>query len=80
MTRSWADRMVEIKACSWFVSPFPVADPFRYWGDLSWKDAERMLLLCEEGTFLLRDSRSENHLFTLSYRFDGNHFKRRGCL
>ncbi|CAL2028484.1 unnamed protein product [Caenorhabditis brenneri] len=40
-----------------------------YWGDLDWKWAERLLLLCPVGYFLIRDSRSETHLFTVSYHF-----------
>ncbi|CAB07386.2 SH2 domain-containing protein [Caenorhabditis elegans] len=40
-----------------------------YWGDLDWKWAERLLLLCPIGYFLIRDSRSETHLFTVSYHF-----------
>ncbi|CAJ0595259.1 unnamed protein product [Cylicocyclus nassatus] len=55
-TRSWAKRLAELKACPW------------YWGDLSWRNAEKLLLLCEEGSFLVRDSHSENHLFTISYK------------
>uniref|UniRef100_A0A1I7X1L7 Suppressor of cytokine signaling 7 n=1 Tax=Heterorhabditis bacteriophora TaxID=37862 RepID=A0A1I7X1L7_HETBA len=54
--RSWADRLSELKACSW------------YWGDLPWRTAERLLMKCDDGSFLVRDSRSENHLFTVSYR------------
>ncbi|VDN20294.1 unnamed protein product [Cylicostephanus goldi] len=42
----------------------------RYWGDLSWRNAEKLLLLCEEGSFLVRDSHSENHLFTISYKHE----------
>ncbi|KAJ1356109.1 hypothetical protein KIN20_013755 [Parelaphostrongylus tenuis] len=55
-TRSWAKRLSELKACPW------------YWGDLSWRTAEKLLLLCENGSFLVRDSHSDNHLFTVSYR------------
>ncbi|ETN77574.1 SH2 domain protein [Necator americanus] len=58
-TRSWAKRLAELKACPW------------YWGDLSWRNAEKLLMLCEEGSFLVRDSHSDNHLFTVSYRHEG---------
>ncbi|RCN32440.1 hypothetical protein ANCCAN_21747 [Ancylostoma caninum] len=27
-------------------------------------------MLCEEGSFLVRDSHSDNHLFTVSYRHE----------
>ncbi|CAI5437917.1 unnamed protein product [Caenorhabditis angaria] len=49
----------ELYDCSW------------YWGDLDWRWAERLLLLCEDGCFLVRDSRSETHLFTVSYHVQG---------
>ncbi|KHJ92594.1 SH2 domain protein [Oesophagostomum dentatum] len=42
----------------------------RYWGDLSWRNAEKLLLLCEDGSFLVRDSHSDNHLFTISYKHE----------
>ncbi|CAB3410523.1 unnamed protein product [Caenorhabditis bovis] len=42
-----------------------------YWGDLEWKWAERLLLMCPDGYYLVRDSRSESHLFSVSYKFEG---------
>ncbi|XGW24646.1 hypothetical protein V3C99_006235 [Haemonchus contortus] len=56
---SWVKRLAELKTCPW------------YWGDLSWKNAEKLLLLCEDGSFLVRDSHSDNHLFTVSYKYSG---------
>ncbi|CBX32993.1 LOW QUALITY PROTEIN: Protein CBG19761 [Caenorhabditis briggsae] len=53
-TRS-ARKVSDLYDCDW------------YWGDLDWKWAERLLLLCPVGYFLIRDSRSETHLFTVSY-------------
>ncbi|PAV57811.1 hypothetical protein WR25_20143 [Diploscapter pachys] len=48
----------DVKQCPW------------YWGDIKWKDAERLLLLCSNGTFLLRDSHSDRFLFTVSYKIN----------
>ncbi|CAI2293813.1 unnamed protein product [Caenorhabditis sp. 36 PRJEB53466] len=39
-----------------------------YWGDVHWKWAERLLNLCPVGYFLIRDSKSDTHLFSVSFR------------
>eukprot|EP00118_Oscarella_pearsei_P026166 m.309536 g.309536 ORF g.309536 m.309536 type:complete len:197 (+) comp46773_c0_seq1:85-675(+) len=42
-----------------------------YWGALSNADAQALLNKAEDGTFLLRDSSDERHLFTLSFKVEG---------
>ncbi|GMR53542.1 hypothetical protein PMAYCL1PPCAC_23737 [Pristionchus mayeri] len=53
---SLAHLILHAQACEW------------YWGDLDWKCAKKMLVSCTPGTYLLRDSRSDSSVFTLSYR------------
>ncbi|XP_065826448.1 suppressor of cytokine signaling 2-like [Oscarella lobularis] len=42
-----------------------------YWRSLSNADSQRLLIDAEDGTFLLRDSADERHLFTLSFKVEG---------
>ncbi|KJH44379.1 SH2 domain protein [Dictyocaulus viviparus] len=52
-------------------------EQIRYWGDLPWRAAEKLLLLCDNGSFLVRDSHSDSHLFTVSYKHSDKVFHSR---
>jgi suppressor of cytokine signaling 2 len=42
-----------------------------YWGPLANADAQKLLENTEDGTFLLRDSADDRHLFTLTFKVEG---------
>uniref|UniRef100_A0A183V6D7 Mediator of RNA polymerase II transcription subunit 23 n=1 Tax=Toxocara canis TaxID=6265 RepID=A0A183V6D7_TOXCA len=39
-----------------------------YWGNMSWLEAEKVLMSRPLGTYLIRDSASDRYIFTISYR------------
>ncbi|CAK9292366.1 unnamed protein product [Gordionus sp. m RMFG-2023] len=45
-----------------------------YWGPLTWIEAEKQLKNSSEGSFLIRDSTDDYHLFTLSFKTNGKIF------
>lgn len=53
---AFSQSMKAVRECSW------------YWGNISWQEAERVLLDRCPGTFLVRDSASDRYIFTVSYR------------
>ncbi|CAJ0919050.1 unnamed protein product, partial [Mesorhabditis belari] len=55
-TDCFSEHIKILKRCPW------------YWGDITWSEAESLLLPCPEGTYLLRDSRNDSHIFTVSWR------------
>ncbi|XP_062507425.1 suppressor of cytokine signaling 2-like [Corticium candelabrum] len=42
-----------------------------YWGPLTNADAQKLLEKTADGTFLLRDSSDERHLFTITFKVEG---------
>ncbi|XP_022664496.1 suppressor of cytokine signaling 7-like [Varroa destructor] len=55
----YAASIEKVKDCGW------------YWGPISGAVAERLLLQEPDGSFLLRDSSDEHHIFSLSFRLSG---------
>uniref|UniRef100_A0A915BSA6 TrmE-type G domain-containing protein n=1 Tax=Parascaris univalens TaxID=6257 RepID=A0A915BSA6_PARUN len=53
---SFTHSMRSIRQCSW------------YWGNMSWLEAEKVLMDYALGTYLIRDSASDRYIFTISYR------------
>ncbi|VDK42283.1 unnamed protein product [Anisakis simplex] len=39
-----------------------------YWGNMSWLEAEKVLMTYPLGTYLIRDSASDRYIFTISYK------------
>ncbi|VDN41192.1 unnamed protein product [Gongylonema pulchrum] len=54
-----------------------------YWGNLSWRETEELLLKQPPGTYLVRDSRNPYYVFAISYRTAGGVYHTRvsqfGC-
>ncbi|KAL3997848.1 SH2 domain family protein [Acanthocheilonema viteae] len=55
-TAQFSQTMKLIRGSSW------------YWGNMSWRDAEKVLMSQRPGTYLVRDSASDRYIFTISYR------------
>ncbi|CAG9537310.1 unnamed protein product [Cercopithifilaria johnstoni] len=55
-TMQFSQTMKLIRGSSW------------YWGNMSWRDAEKVLMSQLPGTYLVRDSASDRYIFTISYR------------
>lgn len=56
----YAASIEKVKDCGW------------YWGPVSASKAEQILENEEEGSFLVRDSSSENYIFSLTVKIDGS--------
>lgn len=54
--QTFSEAMQHIRRSSW------------YWGSMSWRDAEKVLISRPPGTYLVRDSASDRYVFTISYR------------
>ncbi|VDN00807.1 unnamed protein product [Thelazia callipaeda] len=57
---SFSERMKVVRQSTW------------YWGNMSWRDAEKVLINQLPGTYLVRDSASDRHIFTISYRTESS--------
>uniref|UniRef100_A0A0K0EJX7 SH2 domain-containing protein n=1 Tax=Strongyloides stercoralis TaxID=6248 RepID=A0A0K0EJX7_STRER len=54
------DSIAELRKCQW------------YWGSISSREAENLLTNEPPGTFLVRDSRNENYIYSLTFKTEGN--------
>ncbi|CEF67529.1 LP02169p [Strongyloides ratti] len=50
------DSIAELRKCQW------------YWGSISSREAENLLAIEPPGTFLVRDSRNENYIYSLTFK------------
>ncbi|XP_041374015.1 uncharacterized protein LOC121387070 [Gigantopelta aegis] len=56
---AFMESMSQLKDCGW------------YWGPLSYSEAQSMLMTKPDGSFLVRDSSSENYILSLSFKCMG---------
>uniref|UniRef100_A0A0N5BZP1 Cytokine-inducible SH2-containing protein n=1 Tax=Strongyloides papillosus TaxID=174720 RepID=A0A0N5BZP1_STREA len=57
---SISDSIAELRKCQW------------YWGGISSREAEDLLATQPPGTFLVRDSRNENYIYSLTFKTEDN--------